>query len=1127
MADKCPSHSHRNDPADANKLVPWSDGKRYWRSLEELNGSPKFWEKVHREFPRYASEFTDDVSRRSFLKVMGASIALAGSAGCFKRPDQQIVPYVKQPELITPGVSLHFATALPMFGYARGVVVRSDEGRPTKIEGNKLHPSSLGATDAMTQALLLDLYDPDRSQTVINDGQISSWENLFTDPQNGIADRLGKISAAQGKGLVIMTETTTSPTVAAMLADLFKNLPQARWFRHDPVGRSNARDGAEAAFGKERRNVRPVYKLDQADVVLTLDGNFLADEPGSLAYARQFTDRRRVRDDRRSMNRLYAVEGTYTISGAMADHRLAVKPSRIATVARAIALAVGMSEAGSAGTLTSTESAFVKAVAADLSGHQGSSLVVVGDSQPAEVHALAHAINERLGNVGKTIVYIDNIEAQPADAWESLSELAAAMDHGDVEMLVIFDANPVYAKPTEVDFAQSLLNFSRAPGSNGRPRYISVRHGLYEDETSLNCQWHLPARHPLEAWGDMRGHDGTVTFCQPLISPLYDGRSMLEVLNRLRAKLVPSSIQNPPTDLEGAFEMDAQLVRAHWRQSSWQDLTSDTDFEIFWETCLHDGVVPKTASPALVGLTIAPGALTPPAAPASSDSTEIIFRADPNVWDGRFANNGWLQELPKPLSKITWDNAVLLSVATAAKLGVTNDDAVTLTLGNLKLVDDHAAVWILPGHADDCATVYLGYGRKRAGRVGNWTSDERGGGGFNAYQLRTAAAPNFAGGLQIVKQDQTYQIACTQGSQSMEGRDLIRVAGVDSAYATVAKEDAEETEKQKEEAAISGQQPQDYQKVGNIRHPLPIISMYPDTPDHTSGNTVEPQWQAWGMVIDNNTCIGCNACVIACVSENNIPVVGKDQVSRGREMHWLRIDTYFTGGLKADGVPDDASGDDAYHASTNRGALPGAQGLTAGDAGDGADASDVHAYFEPVPCMQCEKAPCEVVCPVGATIHDVEGINEMVYNRCVGTRYCSNNCPYKVRRFNFFLYSDQTTKSLALGRNPDVTVRTRGVMEKCTYCVQRISAARITAKKSNKYDDAGKPIIEDGTILTACQQVCPTQAIVFGDIGDATSQVRKLKEEPLNYVLLEELQTRPRTSYLWRLTNPNPELAKS
>ena len=1099
MADKCPSHAHKNDPAEVLAgPAAWSDGKRYWRSLDELSGSPKFWDKVHREFPRFASEWTDDMSRRNFLKVMGASVALAGSAGCFKKPQQQIVPYVHQPEFIQPGISLHFATALPIQGYARGVIVRSDEGRPTKIEGNQDHPASLGATDAVTQALLLDLYDPDRSQSVFNDGQISSWSNFITEPQNGMSERLAALKASGGKGLVIMTGTIASPTLGAMLSDLFKAAPQAKWFRHEPIGSSNTRDGAELAFGKERRNIRPNYQFDQADVVLTLDNNFLADDAGSLRYARHFIDRRRVREDRRSMNRLYAVEASYTITGAMADHRLAIKPSRIEAVARAIANGAGVSGVAQASDLSAHETKFANSAAADLKSHGGSSIVLAGESQPAIVHALAHAINQALGNVGKTVNYIDSVEIMPMQPWESLSELAAAMDGGEVEMLVILDANPVYTAPAGVDFGKSLLSFSKQPGPGGKPRYASVHYGLYQDETSFNCQWHLPATHGLESWNDLRAFDGTVTFCQPLINPLYDGRSTLEFVNLLLSRLTEAE---PGQTAAGGPGTGYNLVRAHWQSQSWKSLSAATDFEIFWETCLNKGVVPGTAFAPLSGLSLSAAGLGAPVSAAAGSSMELVIAPDPNIGDGRYCNNGWLQELPKPLSKLCWDNSVQLSVATAAKLGVNNDDLVKLTVGPLTLQGETVAVWIVPGQAEDTATIHLGYGRTKAGRVGNGT-------GFNAYTLRTAASPNFATGLKIDKLDGGYRLVTTQGSQSMEGRDLIKIGSPDYAYKKV------EEEKQPRADRVS----------------LPLITLYPDTPGHKDGQQFDPSFQAWGMVIDNNACIGCNACVAACQAENNIPIVGKEQVGIGRELHWLRIDTYFTGGLDAEGKPPVESDNEAGDAATNRGAGPGAQGVTSGHAGDGAAATEVHAYFEPVPCMHCEKAPCELVCPVGATLHDEEGINNMVYNRCVGTRYCSNNCPYKVRRFNFFNYSSwspNSDESLSLGRNPDVTVRTRGVMEKCTYCIQRISTARIAAKKSDHYDGSDKPRIDDGTVVTACQQVCPTQAIIFGDISDKGAQVRKLKEEPLNYVLLEELQTKPRTSYLWRLTNPNSELTKA
>ena len=1114
MGEKCGAHSHREDATNATLPEVWSDGRRYWRSLDELSDSQEFQDRLHREFPRSASEWPDEPSRRNFLKLMGASVALAGSAGCFKKPEQQVAPYVQQPPMLTPGVPLHFATALPVFGQARGVVVRSDEGRPTKIEGNPLHPASLGATDAQTQAMLLELYDPDRSKTVVRDGQISSWGSFVSESSDGAGSKLKTLAAAEGRGLVIMTEPIFSPTLGAILTRIFKAIPQARWFRHEPVGRAGVRTGRHMAFGKDRGNVQPVYRFDQADVVLSLDGNFLADEPGSLAYARQFTDARRVREDRRAMNRLYVIESTYTITGAMADHRLAIKPSGTEAIARAIAASIlpslTSSKEATLQALAAGESAFVTAVAAELTRNAGRCVVLAGTHQLPVVHALAYAINDHLGNVGKAVDYIDGVEILPTQPWESLSELAEAMNGGEVEALVICDTNPVYTKPAEVDFGASLRAFSLAEGQDGRPRNLSVRHGLYEDETSLLCQWHLPAAHPLESWGDLRAHDGTAAFCQPLINPLYEGRSTLEFFQLIASSLIGAD----------PYLTSHALVRDHWRDTEpWQTLTGESDFEIFWETCLHDGVVPKTAFTPLGRLPIVADMATLSAGEASAvaGEMELVFRPDPNIHDGRFCNSGWLQELPKPLSKICWDNAVLLSVATAKRLGLNNNDRVALSVGDRHLDDARMAVWVLPGHADDCATVYLGYGRTRAGRVGNGT-------GFNAYLLRPERSPDFVGGLTIAKRDGSYLVVTTQGSQSMEGRDLLRVGTVDAAYRAAEEKEKADTAEFAAEAAIEGTHPLEEQSVGKVRHPLPVISSYPDTPDHADGRAIDPSWQAWGMVIDNNTCIGCNACITACQAENNIAVVGKDQVSRGRELHWLRIDTYFTGPLSADGQPVESPDDDPAHASTNRGVAVGGAGSRPPDSAAGIAPDDVHAYFEPVPCMQCEKAPCELVCPVGATVHDVEGINEMVYNRCVGTRYCSNNCPYKVRRFNFFQYADTTTQSLALGRNPDVTVRSRGVMEKCTYCIQRISVGRIAAKMANRFNEGGKPIIDDGSIVTACQQVCPTRAITFGDIGDPQSQVRKLKEEPLNYVLLEELQTRPRTSYLWRLMNPNPAL---
>ncbi len=976
-------------------------GQEYWRSLEELAETEAFQELVHREFPQDASVWIDPIGRRAFLKLMGAALALAGLGACTRQPDEKIVPYVRAPEEIIPGQPLFFATALTLGGIATGVLVESHMGRPTKIEGNPKHPASLGATDAFAQASVLTLYDPDRSQVVTKAGAISTWDALLA----ALNTELQVQRASQGAGFRVLTGTVTSPTLAHQLRTLLAKFPSAKWHQYEPAGRDQVRAGARLAFGQD---VDTHYRFDRADVILALDADFLFCGPGALRYTREFVARRRVRAGQTptaTMNRLYAVESTPTLTGAMADHRLPLRASQIEGFARAVARGLGVPAELSADTATSpAHAAWIAALVRDLQRHRGSSIVLAGDQQPPIVHALANAMNYALGNVGKTVFHTDPVDAKPVDQIASLRDLARDMEAGRVEMLVIIGGNPVFTAPADLDFARHLSSVT-----------LRIHLSLYDDETSALCHWHIPETHELESWTDARAFDGTVTIIQPLIAPLYGGRSAHELLAVL-------------TGLSGRSSYE--IVRDYWKGQ----LPSD-NFERLWRTALQDGLINGTALPPKP-VSLKPGFTGGSAAragPSDSRGLEIVFRPDPTIWDGRFANNGWLQELPKPRTKLTWDNAALLSPTTAERLGLSNEEVVELQYRGRMV---RAPVWIMPGHADDSVTVHLGYGRTRAGRVGT-------GAGFNAFALRTSDAPWFGAGLEIRKTGERYPLACTQDHHSMEGRNLVRGGTL----------------------AQFLEHPDFVHAMGH--EPPPALSMYP-------GFTYEGY--AWGMAIDLNACVGCNACVVACQAENNIPIVGKTEVTRGREMHWLRIDRYYKGGL-----------------------------------------DNPETVHQPVLCMHCEKAPCEVVCPVAATVHGDEGLNEMVYNRCVGTRYCSNNCPYKVRRFNFLQYADYDTPSLKLLRNPDVTVRTRGVMEKCTYCVQRINTARIEAKKENRE-------IRDGEIVTACQQVCPAEAIIFGNINDPHSRVSRLKAQPLNYGLLAELNTRPRTSYLARLRNPNPEI---
>ncbi len=990
-----------------------SGGKRFWQSLQELAETREYREFLENEFPYDPEKDAPEagMSRRDMLKLAAASAALAGLSACTKLPTEKIVPYVKPPEEIIPGKPLFYATSMPLAGVATGLLVESHMGRPTKIEGNPDHPGSLGGTDVFAQASVLTLYDPDRSQTVILEGRISSWGAFLT----AMGNQRSQL-APKGTGIRILTETVISPTLAAQIQSLLKQFPQAMWHQYEPCGRDNEREGARMAFGKP---VNTVYRFGQADVIVSLDADFLTSGPGHVRYAREFSSRRAMDSPASKLNRLYVVESMPTSTGAVADHRQPIRASEVKNFARQLAAATVMSLGAGGAANGKIPPEWTAAVARDLKRHLGTSLIVAGAEQPPIVHMLAHVMNATLGNVGKTLYYTESLEANPVNEIESLHDLVRDLDARRVELLVILGGNPVYDAPADFDFGPKLLKAK-----------LRVHSGLYYDETGELCHWHVPAAHYLESWSDARAYDGTVGIVQPLIAPLYDGHSPHEIIATLTGD---------------AGKSGHDIVHDYWKR---QRPEKGKTFEAFWERSLHDGVMAKTALPA-ISVSLRSDFVKQVSAPSGGDTSalEIVFRPDPAIFDGRFANNGWLQEVPKPNTRLTWDNAAMVSVATAQKHGLATGDYVSLRLAGR---ETKAGIWIVPGHADDSITLHLGYGRRRAGKVGT-------GCGFNANFIRTSAAPWIAMALPPQKTGDKYYFAITQHQYTInhEGhpadlesehafrRDLVRVATLEEF-----RKDPNFARREEEQATKG-------------------LSIFPP---------YKHEGYAWGMAIDLNRCIGCNACVVACQSENNIPVVGKDQVMRGRAMHWIRIDTYFRGELE-----------------------------------------NPETYYEPVLCMHCENAPCELVCPVAATVHSPEGLNEMVYNRCVGTRYCSNNCPYKVRRFNFLLFSDWKTPSLYGLRNPNVTVRSRGVMEKCTYCVQRINAAKIRSEEEDRS-------VRDGEIVTACQGACPAEAIVFGNINDPNSRVAKLKAQSRNYWLLDDLNTRPRTTYLARVKNPNPEI---
>ncbi len=992
-------------------------GQHYWRSLEELADTEEFQQFVQNEFPHGLPDWGNPVSRRTFLKLMGASMALAGLAACGPlQPVEKIVPHVEQPPEESPGNALFFASTMTLGGYATGLLVESHEGRPTKIEGNPNHPASRGATDLFAQASILTMYDPDRSQKVRNGDNDSTWEAF-----------LDAVVPQMSRGNVrILTETITSPTLISQLETLQDTFSSVKWYQYDPLGRDNVRAGAKAAFGE---HVEPRYQFQKATTILSLDADFVMNGPGNLVYAREFIDGRRVRADQTEMNRLYVVESMPSATGSMADHRLPLRACEMEDFARMVASRLGI-KVGDVHDVAPTE--WVDALVEDLEAHKGASLVVAGEEQPASVHALVHAINAKLDNIGETVVFTEPV-ASPASQLEGLRKLVEEMQEGKVDTLIIIEGNPVFTAPADLDFAGALANVQER-----------VHLSLFDDETSEQCTWHIPATHFLETWGDARAYDGTASIIQPLIAPLYDGKSAYELLAALMGD----------TEVTGY-----DIVKAYWSDRL-------PNRPLAWEQALKDGVIPDTAfSPKSVSLATQKfSRMSEP-----SDDLEIVFRADPSIRDGSFANNGWLQETPKPVTKITWDNAVHIAPATAQRLRITNGDVVRLSGNGAGPVE--GAVWITPGQANDTIVVNLGYGRTRAGRVGNDT-------GFNAYRLRTTETFWSGHGVTMARTGQQYRLASTAYHHSIDLTNPNLQKLTDERIPTIVR------------VGTIEQFREDPEFAHHIGHGHggegEVPSLYPKL-ETTWGEGAwvddEGRWKGarWGMVVDLNACTGCNACLVACQAENNIPIVGREEVIVGREMHWIRIDRYYEGGL-----------------------------------------DNPQMHNQPLGCVHCEVAPCEPVCPVAATAHSLEGLNEMIYNRCVGTRYCANNCPYKVRRFNYYQYTDLETESLKLMRNPNVTARNRGVMEKCTYCVQRINLTRIALKRDT--GQSGFVKYEDGSVVPACAQACPTQAITFGDIADEESRVAKLKHEPHNYDLLGDLGVVPRTSYLARVRNPNPKI---
>jgi len=987
--------------ADRKRTLPIAGPTRQtlWRALSERDGTPPGDDRA-REFAPEADAPPDRVARRDFLRLMGASAALAGASACERAPREMLHPYVVQSREVVPGNPLFFATSVEVDGYATGLIVESHEGRPTKIEGNPEHPASLGATSAQQQALVLGLYDPDRARGITRLGAPSTWQALTAAMLGGSAARTS-----------LLLEPTSSPLIGDQVARLRARSPNVdlRW--HAPLAPTAAWHGTLLAFGEA---FETHVDLSRASVILALDSDFLVHGPASLRCARDFAAGRRLESPSKELNRLYAVEPTLSVTGMSADHRLRVRASAVLAVAATIAKSLAdtgvelppslVAALAPSASLAAAHGAWARAVAHDLASHRGECAILVGDGQPPELHALAHALNVRLGNVGKTITYTKSPVVDAGTNAFDLAPLAAALDEGKVDRLVVVGGNPAYSTPADLDLQR---RFTKARDS----LYL----GPYVDETATACQWFAPEAHFLEAWGDARASDGTVSLRQPLIAPMWGGHGVSDVLSML--------LGEPP-------------VTAHDRLLAyWRGARADVDEQ--WASWLEHGLIRDSAFPIIrptlrhAALADALGRLA--VSPGGPD-LEIAFRADTRVRDGSLSNNPWMMEMPDPVTRQAWGNAALLSPATASRVGASDGDVLRIEVDGRSV---RAPALVVPGHADDAISISLGYGRSGEGeRVAR-------GVGANANAIRSSLFPWFRAGARVSKTGDHEDLALEQVHSSLEGRDEDILL-----HRTL-----EEYRKEPAFAREHDEQP---------------LALYEPKPG---------VGRQWGMVIDLNACTGCGSCVIACQAENNVPVVGKSGVAKGRSMHWLRIDRYFVG-----------------------------------------SAENPQVLLEPMLCQHCEKAPCEYVCPVNATTHSEDGLNQMIYNRCVGTRFCSNNCPYKVRRFNWFNYHAGEAPVVAGVYNPDVTVRARGVMEKCTYCVQRIREAEIRSAVD------GRPLV-DGDVVSACAQACPSQAITFGNIADPGSRVAALRQRDRRFAVLSDLGTVPRTRYLARVTNPNPELA--
>jgi MoCo/4Fe-4S cofactor protein with predicted Tat translocation signal len=1007
---------------------PAAGGKVFWTSLEAKADPNAFQE-------RAAAEFVDGVNgsdkrdrlkvdRRTFMGVAGAAGALLGLEGCIRRPEDKILPFTRQPEYVVPGVALHYATVARSGGDALGLLVTTYEGRPTKVEGNPNHPSSLGATDGFAQASILDLYDPDRSRAPAQVKAGDFAEATFADVDAQLAAISKQAQSSGGAKLRVLAEPTQSPTFVRVVKELLAKFPAAKVYYYEPVSNDNRRAGLKAAFGQPGE---VVFGYRRARTIVALDADFLGTEPGSTRASREFADARRLGSPRDSMSRLYVAEPGYSITGANADHRLRLPAREVGPYLKALAAelgALGVLTAGEGGTnyealrgdLASAKAPagvpekWLKSVAKELAQSRGQSLIVVGTRQPAAVHALAFALNHALGNIGRTVSVVPAVSEVVQGSVDGITALASELAAGTVDTLLILGGNPALDAPANLKFGEQLAKVA-----------TTVHLSEHRNETSMVSTWHVPRAHAFESWGDLRSSDGSLSVQQPLIAPLHGGRT--------DAELVASIAAMP-------YWRAHALVRATARE-----LFAGGDFEAQWKSALHLGIVRDLTTQPLAALAVDANAVSSAAreitdakAALGPNNIEVNFAPDPALYDGRHANNPWMLEMPDPLSCVSWDNAAYVSPGTAKELGIANYDLVTIKDATGNAVE--IVTWVLPGQTDNTVTLHLGWGRTVAGRYGN-------GAGFNVYPIRTTQAFGFGDGFTVEPTGRRYDVSLTQETHSMQGRPIALDATLEEYRA----------------------QPEFAEFRSPMTSTLPLWK------------EVRYEGHRWAMTIDLNACTGCNSCLVACQAENNVSSVGKEQIARGRDMYWLRMDRYFVG----------------------------------------EDENEPLVAFQPIGCQHCEEAPCENVCPVNATAHSPEGLNDMAYNRCIGTRYCMNNCPYKVRRFNFLDFTGQVPETRRMQYNPNVSVRVRGVMEKCSYCVQRIQESKISARRDNR-------TLRDGDIKVACQQACASGCISFGDLNDPTSRVAKLAKLDRQYKLLPEVGAQPRTSFLAKIRNPNPEM---